>query len=201
MSPSNRVPGIRLAVIAGVLLAEVWGSSAPEAQTPFHGATTVTAPERTDAGTWTGTWYYVSRTHRMALWIREDGEQLQIQAQLQGAKSGTIEESFVTDWNGVAEYGTRGQPGKFALRITEHDKNTIRGTWSWEYGRGNEGFAENADISAYRAGAGRLLVWKMDNVRRERGGDPSKARAIDQVVWVFDKVSQRPSVLWNELPF
>ena len=31
-------------------------------------------PERTDAGEWYGTWYYVQRDFKMAMWIRmEDG--------------------------------------------------------------------------------------------------------------------------------
>ena len=190
---------MRGAALAGVLLGGASGSSAAEPE-PIHGATAVTAPDRSDAGNWTGTWYYVSRTHRIALWLREDGEQLQIRLQLQSSQMSSVDESFLTDWNGVAEYAPHGRPAKFALRIAEHDKNTIRGTWNWEVDRGGKGFSEHADFSVYRAGAGRLLVWKMENLSRETD-NASKTKPLDEVVWVFDKVSQRPAVLWSELPY
>ena len=52
--------------------------------------------ERTDAGDWDGTWWYVSRDAKMALWIRTvDGvPELRFQYASKNAPEG-----FVTDWN------------------------------------------------------------------------------------------------------
>jgi hypothetical protein len=93
-----------VAVLCSVLIA---GFAAPgyapaQSRSQYVGRTTVTAPDRTDAGEWDGTWFYVTRARKMALWIRTEDGQPRMKLRLLGQSGGL--ESFTTDWDSQAEY-------------------------------------------------------------------------------------------------
>jgi len=158
----------------------------------------VVVAERTDAGEWTGTWYFVSRDEKIALWIRTTGGQPELQLQYFGS---ILMEHIVTDWKGQADYDVKGRYfGRFDLNITERDENTIKGSLDWTLTVGETIRTERGNFTMYRAGHGRSLVMKFDDyVRIETiGSEQSEWRS--QKAWTFRKASNR-LVNWEELPF
>jgi hypothetical protein len=198
-----RITGLRrrnVAILCSILIA---GLAVPvlvtaQSRSQFVGRTTVTAPDRTDAGEWDGTWYYVTRARKMALWIRTEDGKPRMKLRLQGQSGGL--ESFTTDWDGQAEYHAAGRLGAFSLEFDQRDENTITGSWTWNVDAKNAARDETADFTIYRAGWGRQLIWKIENFRQEFSGDAEPRGDVEEMVWLFRKASRREA-LWSELPF
>jgi hypothetical protein len=155
-------------------------------------------PERTAAGTWDGTWFYISRDTRAALWLRTvDGRP---ELSLQYLQSNSLE-GFKTDWNGEAEYFHQGDRGSFRIELLEADADLIQARWVWTLDGHDSTRRETADVRIYRAGDGRALT--LDFVSNERtlvdhGG--AEQRLPPRWFWTFRKASQGQA-LWEELPF
>ena len=198
-----RLPGSRLLVIGLVAtglvapLGASWLAAAADAPSAF-GRSTVPIAERSDEGDWTGTWFYVSRSRKMALWIREEDGEIQLRLRVQGQKGNP--DSFTTDWDGQAEYDVAGRHGRFSMSCDHKDGNTISGSWSWETRVRGSGRTETAQFTMFRTGLGRQLVWHVTNLGYEYSGDADEVPAATEFVWLFRKASRR-QVLWNELPF
>jgi hypothetical protein len=200
MSP---VPGLRplvvLLVLAGLLLplAPAGLAADPEVST-VYGRSAVPVPERTDEGEWSGTWFYVSRSRKMALWIRQEDGEIRLRLRLQG--QGSDPDSFTTDWDGQAEYDLAGRSGRFSMSFDRKDENTISGSWIWETRVRGAGRVETARFTMYRIALGRQLVWHVTDIDYEHRGRAEQVPAAGEFVWLFRKASRR-QVLWNELPF
>ena len=159
--------------------------------TPF-GRSTVRAPERTDAGDWAGTWYYVNKRRKMAFWMRiEDGTpKFKFRLQEQG-------KNLLTDWDGQASYMVGGDPAEYSMILDQQDDKTISGRWVWTVGNEDRGWKETAEFTMYRTGHGRQLVMRILDWRRERS---NQTEHVKYQVWSFRKAS-RGQALWGELPF
>jgi hypothetical protein len=183
-----------------ILIAALAMPGPASAQSPsgYGTRTKVSIPDRTDAGAWYGTWYYVSRDRQMALWIRHEDGIPQVKMGLRELKRGG--DSFTTDWNGLAEYGGPGKAGTFTLTFDEQDENTLNGSWVWETRTASGTRTETADVTIFRAGWGRQLVWKVTNVQMQFPGDDEPSSKGPDRVWTFRKASRREA-LWGELPF
>lgn len=187
--------GLALAAIALVALSPLPAL----ADRGFYGETGVFVGEPTTAGDWNGSWMYVWRDGRMALWIR-DGKngvpELRFQYQ-----STSNPETFETDWSGKSTYYLSGQAATFELRLTKRERDEIRGRWEWKVDFGDSGRSETGDVRIYRVGDGRMLAFEFQ---------PGYARAIyrgervskfeNPPVFNFVKASRR-IVLWDELPW
>lgn len=198
-----RFTGLRrrnVAILCSILIAglAVPVSVTAQSRSQFVGRTAVTAPERTDAGEWDGTWYYVTRARKMALWIRTEDGTPRMKMRLQGQSGGL--ESFTTDWDSQAEYHAAGRAGSFSLEFDQRDENTMTGSWTWNVDAKNASRDETADFTIYRAGWGRQLIWKIENFRQEFSGDAEPRGDVEEMVWLFRKASRREA-LWSELPF
>lgn len=165
---------------------------------PIHRAAEPGLPVRTDAGVWDGTWYYVHRDGRMAIWIRrgkDDKPEVKLQYQ-----SLTAPEAFETDWNGKANYYLAGQPATFEVALEERTDTTIRGTWKWDVQFEDSGRTEAGAFTFYRASDGRQLVLKFDRWERIIRRRDQVKRYSRPPAWTFVKASKR-LVLWDEIPF
>ncbi len=164
----------------------------------YPGRTGIGAPERTDAGVWDGTWYYVYRDGRFGIWIRrgKDGKpELKLQYQSLSAP-----EAFETDWSGKATYYLSGQPATFEIQLDQRDEKTMHGRWKWEVQFEDSGRTESGTFTLYRAGDGRQMVMKFDPLERViRRRDQVKRYNVAST-WTFLKGSKRLA-LWDELPF
>jgi len=190
-----------VALVLAALLPNTGGAPAQERNTRqslLFGRTAVEAPERSDAGEWPGTWYYVSRDRKMALWIRDRNGTPEVKLRMRGKMSEA--ENFSTDWNGKAEYESTGNVAKFELQFDERDADTMTGRWIWEVTRGDDGRRETAQFTVYRAGWGRQMVWVLENLRTESWGRREGVIEQPLMVWTFQKASRREA-LWEELPF
>ncbi len=155
-------------------------------------------PDRTDAGVWDGTWYYVSRDQKMALWIRTTDGLPELQLQYFGD---VMVENFVTDWDGHAEYIVkRRHNGVFDMTITERDENTIRGAIDWTLQVGETTRTEKGAFTMYRAGHGRSIVMYFDEYERVETTATERRSWRPSQSWTFRKASKR-LVEWEELPF
>jgi hypothetical protein len=198
-----RLPGLRLLVIGlvapGLVVTVAAPGLAADSDAPgSFGRSTVPVPERSDEGDWDGTWFYVSRARKMALWIREDDGEIRLRLRVQGQKGDP--ESFTTDWDGQAEYDVAGRHGRFSMSFDTKDQNTIAGSWDWETRVRGSGRTETAQFTMFRTGLGRQLIFHVTNVGYEYQGDSDAVSPAREFVWVFRKASRR-QVLWNELPF
>jgi hypothetical protein len=191
MKPVSRTT--RVLVTAALILA----AALPVASQGFPGSTTLVYPERTDAGEWFGTWYYISRDAKIAIWIRTtDGLP---EVKMQYFAFGTAEQ-FETDWQGHAEYEfKRRYPGVFDMKIEERDADTIKGRWEWTLEMENTRI-ERGDFTMYRAGHGRSFVMKFDNYERIVIVDGHESVWRTDQVLSFRKISKRLA-RWVELPF
>ncbi len=182
-----------LALIAAIALLAGALSHAQD----VSGQTTLAYPERTDAGEWQGTWYYVSRDAKIAIWIRvTDGLP---EAMMQYFGIGAAEQ-FITDWNGHAEYDFKNRyKGVFDMKLLERDENTIKGRWEWTLEKDTTRI-ERGDFTMYRAGYGRSFIMRFDNYERIFiTGDHEQVWRTDQAL-SFRKISKRLA-RWEELPF
>jgi len=154
--------------------------------------------DRTDRGTWDGTWYYSNRDSRIVLWLRSDNGAPEARLRYLGT---TIPpEAFATDWDGEASYAIEKGDGNFHFTLIERDADTIRGNWDWILEAGRSARAERGEFTMYRGGDGRMLVMAFENFERvHRRGDRFE-RYPSEHVMTFRKISKR-LVLWDEIPF
>jgi hypothetical protein len=169
------------------------------AQATPHGRMDVYVPPASDAGKWDGTWVYSSRDCRIGLWIRTVDGKPQMKLEY---RSSQRPEVFETDWDTKASYYMAGEPARFAIEWSRRDTDRFEGKWVWEARLEDVSRRETSELSVYRTGDGRSLVFKFDNWERafRRGDDVQSMKAPIQI-WGFTKVSKRVDVLWDELPF
>lgn len=200
---------LRFAAVALVLLGAVCAAlPGPSAQskpqpgrlnqewTP-HGRVETNLGIPTRKGSWDGTWFYVNRDMRLALWFRTVGGKLQGRMQYQ---STAAPEAFETDWTGTATYYVAGKPATFKLIFDKVTADKIEGRWDWDVQFEDSGRSEKGTFTLQRVNEGRDLGFAFSEFRRElRRGTEVKVYELPQA-WVFTKGSKR-TVLWDELPF
>ena len=163
-----------------------------------RGRTGLGLPEPTSKGTWDGTWLYVSRDVRLALWMAENQGKPIVKFRYEGTVRAT--ESFETDWTGKARYFVQDHPGTFEFILKETGPDLIEAGWDWVLDMRGSSRTEKGDIEMYRAGDGRRLVMFFKNFERIIvSGGRQKVHDFPQA-WTFRKMSRR-LVLWEELPF
>lgn len=192
----RRIPTVPLACL--LLVAALVGLAGEAgAQYERFKARSIQVPERTDAGSWDGTYWYVSRDLHMAMWIRTTEGLPQIRLHVLHLVG---PEEFVTDWNGEATYEARNGRGDFALRLGERDADTIKGSWTWNLHVGDSVRSQIGEITLFRSGVGREVVMLFDPYKVYIGkSGEERWRTVEQV-WTFRKASTR-LVRWEELPF
>lgn len=162
-----------------------------------HGRVETNVGTPTTKGTWDGTWFYVNRDMRAALWFRTVGGKLQGRMQYQ---STAAPEAFETDWTGTATYYVAGKPATFKLTFDRVSRDKIEGRWDWDVQFEDSGRTEKGTFTLERVGEGRDLGFVFSKFRRElRRGAEIKAYELP-LAWAFTKGSKR-IVLWDELPF
>jgi hypothetical protein len=162
------------------------------------GHAVVIVPQRTDAGNWDGTWVYVNRDARYALWLRTTVEG-RPEARLR-YESTSSQEKFETGWDGKVTYALSGQPVTFAMLFERADANVLAGTWDWDAEFGRSARKETGTFEAFRAGDGRALVLRFKSYERMVRRKDNVRRTEALPIWTFRKVSKRQA-LWDELPF
>ena len=168
-----------------------------ERMTPW-GRTSISLPDRTNAGSWDGTYSYTNRDGSWALWIRTVDGLPQVKARFLSLANA---EGFETDWNGVSDYVTARASGRFDLGIAFRDAETISGRWEWTLRVGRSARTESGEYVIYRTGDGRRLVLRFrELIRSLRRGDEPETRHDITAAWTFRKVSRR-ELLWDEIPF
>ena len=154
-------------------------------------------PEPTASGEWEGTWVYISRDVRLALWMKEDEGKPIVKLRFEGTLRTT--EIFETDWTGKARYFVQDHPGIFEFTLEETGPDMIQADWDWVLDMRGSSRSEKSDIEMYRAGDGRRLVMFFKNFKRTiNSGGTEKVHDFPQS-WTFRKLSRR-LVLWEELP-
>ena len=193
------MPALRTILATALIAAAVLSAAPARSATSPYGEMGVFAGERTNAGDWTGTWMYVWRDGRMALWLRpgKDGKP-EARFQFQSTAS---PETFETDWSGKSTYYLSGEPATFELKLLKRDKDEILAHWDWNVDFVNSGRTERGDLKIYRVGDGRMLAFEfqpgyMKEIRRH--DKVTKAEAVP--LFNFVKASRR-IVLWDELPW
>ena len=180
---------ITLAVYAGEVKTDLPGIG-PERQL-------IQKDDPTSAGSFDGTWLYVNRDSRFALWVRTKNGVPQVKLQFQSLAS---PEAFESDWDGKALYYMAGNPVTFELKLGESNVDRIVGKWSWVLTVANSMRRETADIVIYRTVYGRTLMMDFENYEKTitSGGKNKIMKA--PVIWNWVKISNR-EILWDELPF
>jgi hypothetical protein len=157
----------------------------------------VKKPDPTTSGSFDGTWMYVNRDTRYAMWIRtKDGAQ-QVKIQFQSLAS---PEAFETDWDGKAVYYLAGTPVTYELKLGKSSVDQLTGTWTWNLSIDGTRRQETADLVVHRTGNGRSLLMDFQNYQKivsQRGQDKTFRYPV---AWTWTKVSKR-ELLWDELPF
>ncbi len=157
----------------------------------------VKPPDPTTSGSFDGTWMYVNRDTRYAMWIRtKDGAQ-QVKIQFQSLAS---PEAFETDWDGKAVYYLAGTPVTYELKLGKSSGDQLTGTWTWNLSIDGTRRQETADLVVHRTGNGRSLLMDFQNYQKivtQRGQDKTFRYPV---AWTWTKVSRR-ELLWDELPF
>jgi hypothetical protein len=162
------------------------------------GRAVVIVPDRTDEGTWDGTWVFATRDAKYALWLRT-GESGKPEARLR-YQSTSNPEKFETGWDGKASYALSGAPVTFHLNLESGDLRSLAGTWDWDVEFPDSARKETGRFEAFRSGDGRSLVLRFTSYQKSvRRKD--KVRTTEALpLWTFRKVSKREA-LWDELPF
>ena len=190
-----------LALSAGVAGQEVQSKTVIKTEVPIKsslGRMGLGLPAPSSNGTWTGTWMYISRDIRMALWMSEEQGEPAVKFRYESSMRST--EKFETDWAGQARYFVQDHPGVFEFTIGETGPDLIQAVWDWELDMRGSSRTEKGDVEMYRAGDGRRLVMFFKNFERIiRSGGKQKVHDFPQA-WTFRKMSRR-LVLWEELPF
>ena len=153
--------------------------------------------EPTTAGSFDGTWMYVNRDSRYALWIRTKDGVPQVKLQYQSLST---PEAFESDWDGKAVYYLAGNPVNFDLKLGKATKDQILGTWSWDLKIDASARHENADVVIYRTHYGRTILMDFQNFVRTVTRNGKDAVMKTPINWTWNKVSKR-ELLWDELPF
>ena len=155
-------------------------------------------PPRDDAGSWDGTWWYVSRDGKIALWIRTADGKPQIKLRYLSLNA---PEGFETDWVGASDYITKIGPGKFRLSLGESDANTITGKWDWTLDSTNSSRIEAGTFKMHRTNHGRQLAMVFDELIRtmRRQNKPDDVFTSAPSLTFF--LGSKRQVLWDELPF
>jgi len=153
--------------------------------------------DETTLGNFDGTWMYVNRDSRFAMWIRAKDGKRQVRLQFQSLAG---PESFETDWDGKAVYYMAGQPVTFELKLGDTSADRMTGTWTWIAQLEHSGRKEKADIMLYRTDYGRNLNMDFKNFEKilTYGGKDRTIRVPTS--WSWTKISKR-ELLWEELPF
>jgi len=179
----------------------VMAARAGEVKTDLPGTVTdrqlIQKDDETTAGSFDGTWMYVNRDLRFALWIRTKEGVPQVRLQYQSLAN---PEAFETNWDGKALYYMAGDPAtvEFKLGPPTADRNV--GKWAWDATIGNSERRETADIVLYRTVFGRTVLMDFQNYeKRITDGGRNKIMKAP-VVWNWVKISNR-ELLWDELPF
>ena len=190
-------------VLLGLLAASVatWVISGETVEQPSPdpmGRAVIVVPDRTDKGSWDGTWVYANRDAKYALWLRTSQEG-RPQARLR-YQSISSPEGFETGWDGKASYALAGQPVTFVLGLDQADANVLAGSWDWNAEFADSARIEKGTFEAFRSGDGRSLVLHFKSYQRmvRRKDNVRTTEALP--VWTFRKVSKREA-LWDELPF
>ena len=162
------------------------------------GHAVVVVPQRTDQGSWDGTWVYANRDAKYALWLRT-GPYGRPEARLK-YQSISSPETFETGWDGKADYALSGKPVTFALLFQSADANVLAGTWNWDAEFGSAARLETGTFEAFRAGDGRALILRFKSYERAVRKRDTVRKNEALPIWTFRKVSKRLA-LWDELPF
>jgi len=157
----------------------------------------VKKPDPTTAGSFDGTWMYINRDGRYALWLRTKDGVPQAKVQYQSLAS---PESFETDWDGKAVYYLGGSPVTFELKLGACDPNQLLGTWTWLLQIDQSARKETADLVVNRTAYGRSLLMDFQNYTKTITREGKDQVFKPPVAWTWTKVSKR-ELLWDELPF
>lgn len=174
---------------------------AEQVQTDLRGTVNervlIDKPEPTSAGSFEGTWFYVNRDSRFALWSRVKNGTPQVKVQYQSLAG---PEAFETDWDGKAIYYLAGNPVTFELKLGPSTADRIVGRWFWELKIGEAHRLETADVVLHRTQHGRSMLMDFQNFEKTitKGGQDKVTKL--PVVWTWVKVSKR-ELIWDELPF
>ncbi len=190
-------------LFAAALIAAALASAArtDEVKTDLHGSGTerimIEKADPTTAGTFDGTWMYVSHDARVAIWVRTKDRAPQLKLQYQSLAN---PEAFETDWDGRANYYMLETPVTFDLKLQKGTPDRLTGTWFWELKKGTGVRRETADVVIYRTHYGRTFLIDFQNYESTvtSHGKDNTFRAPK--IWNFLKVSNR-ELLWDELPF
>lgn len=189
-------------LLAAVILAAFAAAGfASEEKTNLPGPGTdvvgIMKSDETSLGNFDGTWMYVNRDSRFAMWIRTKDGRKQVRLQFQSLAG---PEAFETDWDGKAVYYMAGQPVTFELALATADAARMTGSWSWIAQLEGASRKETADLLIYRTAYGRSLQMDFKNYEKTMtlGGKDRTARVPTSWSWI--KVSKR-ELLWEELPF
>lgn len=170
-------------------------------KTDLPGTTTerilIDKPEATTAGAFEGTWLYVNRDARFALWSRMKNGTPQVKVQYQSLAG---PEAFESDWDGKAVYYLAGNPVTFEMKLGPSTADKIVGRWFWELKIGEAHRLETADVVLHRTHYGRSMLMDFQNYERviTKGGADKVTKL--PMVWSWIKVSKR-ELIWDELPF
>ena len=188
-----------LAVVALVTIPQLAPAGEVKTGVPGPGPDTLVLEraEPTTAGSFDGTWMYVNRDSRYALWIRTKDGVPQVKLQYQSLAS---PEAFESDWDGKAVYYLAGNPVNFDLKLGKATKDQILGTWSWDAKIDASARRENADVVMYRTHYGRTILMDFQNFVRVVTRNGKDAVMKTPINWTWNKVSKR-ELLWDELPF
>jgi hypothetical protein len=154
-------------------------------------------PDPTIAGSFDGTWMYVNRDSRFALWARTKDGVTKVKVQFQSLAT---PEAFESDWDGKALYYLAGTPVTFELKLGACNANQILGTWSWLLESDRRSRRETADVVINRTGFGRTLLMDFQNFKKVTTRDGQDNTLAVPVAWTWTKISKR-ELLWDELPF
>jgi len=154
-------------------------------------------PAQSNDGKFSGTWFYVDRDQRFALFFKEEEGTIKIKLRWQM----NVGESFETDWDGKCKYMFRGNEGNVNLALSNpENKNILEGTWLWQYGLDSGGRTEKATFKIYRSEKGFKLAWIMPDWERVvKQGEKTRKMKIEQM-HILRKASDR-IILWEEIPF
>jgi len=192
---------IRILATVAAASAITLAAYAGEVKTDLPGIGTerqlVQKDDPTSAGSFDGTWMYVNRDMRFALWIRSKEGVPQVRVQYQSLAD---PEAFESDWDGKALYYMAGNPVTFELKLGECTADRIVGKWSWVLTVGNTMRRETADVVIYRTVYGRTLMMDFENYEKTLTSNGQNKIMRAPIVWNWTKISNR-EILWQELPF
>ncbi len=180
-------PGLTAALLLAMALLPTWLG--------VLAAPTISAVSE---GNWHGTWAYENRDQEFAFFFRQEGDRLSVRV---FHRNRTRLESFLTDWNGHADYLVGSNGAVFDFTITRFDEDMIEGTWHWRTPLQTGFIEEKATVQLQRYEDGRLLIATFPDLLKTQSkeGQPDRSRAIP-TTWSFRKVSKRV-IRQEELPF